>query len=187
MKLGLLLTINRHLKKENSFAWLDYAVPEIFAGVHFGYWRSKFRSHSFLIHVCFLLFCKCLSKECCLNKVIFPATVVKILHYIQHAFSFWLQPVRNMTVTTIELLYYQDCFANVLRHLIEVYQYVILSLRTWPVSFEPTKTKTLMLALLSYVQQNSPTFDTNSYNVNKNDVVKEDAEDFYEFHFSLLF
>ena len=23
-------------KKENSYAWLDYVVPEIFAGVHFG-------------------------------------------------------------------------------------------------------------------------------------------------------
>ena len=38
----------------------------------------------------------------------------------------------------------------------------------WPVSFEPTKTKNLLLAMLSYVQRNSPTFDTNSYNVNKN-------------------
>ena len=24
------------LKKENSYAWLDYVVPEIFAGVHLG-------------------------------------------------------------------------------------------------------------------------------------------------------
>ena len=38
----------------------------------------------------------------------------------------------------------------------------------WPVSFEPTKTKNLLLAMLSYVQRNSPTFNTNSYNVNKN-------------------
>ena len=31
-------------------------------------------------------------------------TVVKILRYIQHVFSFRVQPVRTMTVTTIELL-----------------------------------------------------------------------------------
>ena len=40
-----------------------------------------------------------------LHKVIFPVTVVKILYYDQHAFSF-------MTVTTIELLYYQNCFTS---------------------------------------------------------------------------
>ena len=114
-----------------------------------------------------------IKKECCLNNVIFPVTVVKILHYIQHAFSFRIQPARNMIVTTIELLYYQDCFAMlryqyVLRDLIEFQQQVILSLQTQTVSFEPTKTKNLILAISSYIQQNSPTFDTNSYNVNKN-------------------
>ena len=40
-----------------------------------------------LIYFEFLLFCKCLSKGCCLNKVIFPVTVVKILRYIQHALT----------------------------------------------------------------------------------------------------
>ena len=83
--------INHHQKK-NSYAWLD-VFSEIFAGAYY-----------FLIDVCFLLFCKFLSKECCLNKVIFPVTVVKILRYIQHVFSFRVQPVRTMTVTTIELL-----------------------------------------------------------------------------------
>ena len=39
-----------------------------------------------------------------LYKVIILVTVVKILYYDQHAFSFRVQPVRNMTLTTIELL-----------------------------------------------------------------------------------
>ena len=60
----------------------------------------------------FLLFWKCLSKECCLNKVIFPVTVVKILHYIRHAFSFRVQPVKTMTVTTIELLSSLFCYVT---------------------------------------------------------------------------
>ena len=87
--------------------------------------EEHIRSPSFLMDACFLLFYKCFSKECCLNKIIFPVTVVKILHYIQHAFSFRVQPARNMNITTIELLYYQDCFAmwpyqHVLRNLTEV-------------------------------------------------------------------
>ena len=82
---------------------------------------------TFFLTRCLLssFFCKCLSKRCCLIKVIFPVIAVKILHYIQHAFSFRVQPVRTMTVTTIELLYYEDCLAMwryqyVLRDLIEV-------------------------------------------------------------------
>ena len=91
----------------------DYVVPEVFAEVHFGYWRTTFRSQSFLTDVCFFLCWKCLSKECCLNKVIFSVILVKILHYIQHAFSFRIRPVKTMTGTTIDLLwYYQDCFTK---------------------------------------------------------------------------
>ena len=40
-----------------------------------------------------------------------------------------------------------------------------------------------ILAMLSFVQQNSPIFDDDMIN----DLVKEDVEDFYEFHFSLVF
>ena len=50
------------------------------------------------------ILCKFLSKKCCLNKVIFPVAVVKILRYIQQVFSFRVQPVRTMTITTIQLL-----------------------------------------------------------------------------------
>ena len=91
------------LKKDNSYTWLDYVVSEIFVGVHFGWWKSTYRSYSFHIDVCFLLFWKLLSKQCCLNKVIFPLIVVKILRYITHSFSFKVQPIRTMTVRTIEL------------------------------------------------------------------------------------
>ena len=52
----------------------------------------------------FFFFCKFLSKECRLNKVVFPVTVVKILQYIEHVFSFRVQPVRTVISTTIELL-----------------------------------------------------------------------------------
>ena len=76
------------LKKENSYAWLDYVVPEIFPGEHFGWWRNTFRSHSCLIDVCFLLFYKRLPEECFLNEVIFPVAVITTLHYIYHGFSF---------------------------------------------------------------------------------------------------
>ena len=63
---------------------------------------------------------------CCNLGAIFPVIVVKILHYIQNAFSFRVQPVGTITVTTIEQLwFYQDCIAiwryqYVSRDLIEV-------------------------------------------------------------------
>ena len=66
--------------------------------------NRKYIYITFFPHVCFHLFWKFLSKECCLNKIIFPVTVVKILRYIQNVFSFRVQPVRTRTVTTIELL-----------------------------------------------------------------------------------
>ena len=106
-----------------------------FAGEHFGRGRSTFRSHSFLIDVCFILFCKCLSKKCCLSKVIFSVTVAKIQHYIQHGFNSSTS-CKNHDHQTIELLYYQECFTMwrccqyVFRGLIEVQQQVFLSLQT---------------------------------------------------------
>ena len=33
---GFVNNNKRSFKKENSYTWLDYVVPEIFAGVHFG-------------------------------------------------------------------------------------------------------------------------------------------------------
>ena len=33
---GFVNNNKRPFKKENSYTWLDYVVPEIFAGVHFG-------------------------------------------------------------------------------------------------------------------------------------------------------
>ena len=33
---GFIINNKPPFKKENSYAWLDYVVPEIFAGVHFG-------------------------------------------------------------------------------------------------------------------------------------------------------
>ena len=33
---GFVINNKLPFKKENSYAWLDYFVPEIFAGVHFG-------------------------------------------------------------------------------------------------------------------------------------------------------
>ena len=41
---------------------------------------------------------------CCNLGAIFPVIVVKILHYIQNPFSFRVQPVGTITVTTIEQL-----------------------------------------------------------------------------------
>ena len=62
------------------------------------------------------------AQKSCLNKVIFPVTVVQILRYIQHAFSFRIKPVRTMTITTIELLSRLLCHVTqyVLTDLIEV-------------------------------------------------------------------
>ena len=119
-----------------------------------------------LMDVSSLLFWKCLSKECCLNKVIFPVTVVNILHYIQHGFSFRVQHVKTMTVTTIELL------SSLLSHLTLLicferfdWSFAIgfLSLQIWPVSFEPKDETINTSNVIFYVQENSPTFDTSSW------------------------
>ena len=56
------------------------------------------------IDVFYMLFCKCFSKNCCLNKVIFPVTVIHILHYTECAFSFRVQSERAMAAKIIELL-----------------------------------------------------------------------------------
>ena len=98
---GFVINNKPPLKKENSYAWLDYVVPKIFPGEHLGWWRNTFRLHSCLIDVCFLLFYKRLPKECFLNKVIFPVTVITTLHYIYHGFSFRIKSVRTMTVAII--------------------------------------------------------------------------------------
>ena len=140
----------------------------------------------------FLLFCKCLSKECCLNKVIFSVTIVQILHHIQHTFSFRVQPVRNMIVTTMELLYYQDC--------VWIYQYVlrdlIVSNRLFclykhdqsPWTYEDEKFNTSRVILCSAELSNFLYKLLTLTKINKKHyMVKEDIEDFYEFHFSFLF
>ena len=88
------------IKKGNSYTWLDYVVPKIFAGVHFGYWKNTFRSHSFLIN------------EYCLNKASLQWLLSKlyIILSMPSALGFRVQPERTMTITTIELLYYQDWY-----------------------------------------------------------------------------
>ena len=119
-----------------------------------------------LMDVGFLLFWKCLSKECCLNNVIFPVTAVKILHYIQHAFSFRVQPVKTMTVTNIELLSSLFCHVTLLicfERFDWSFAIGLLSLQTWPVSFEPKDETFNTSNVIFYVQENSPTFDTNSW------------------------
>ena len=87
---------------------------------------------------------------CCLNKVVFPVTVVRILHYIQHAFSFRVQPVRTMTITTIELLsrmfhhvMLPICFERFDSSLAIGY----LVSTNMPVSSESMKMKNLILAM----------------------------------------
>ena len=65
-----------------------------------------------------------------------------------------------------------------------------LSLQTWPVSFEPTKTKYLILPNSFYVQQNFWQKLLMLIKNNKwNDMVKEDVEDFgrrFPFHLTVL-
>ena len=101
-KLALLLIINRLLKK--GTVTHDYVMFFLrFLQEHI----SANREYILIIlfpHVCFLLFCKFLSKEYCLNIIIFPVTVVKILRHIQNVFSFRVQPIRTKTITTVELL-----------------------------------------------------------------------------------
>ena len=48
----------------------------------------------------------------CNLVAIFLAIVVKVLHYVQNTFSFKVKPVRAMTITTNELLYWQYCFSK---------------------------------------------------------------------------
>ena len=105
--------------------------------------------------------------------------VVKILLYIRHVFGFNIQPVRTMTVATNELLwYYQDCFDT------NMFWEIWLSNRK-------TKTKYYQCYLTSFRTLQLPNFWYKLLMLTKiikqNDIVKEVVEDFYEFHFSLLF